>query len=237
MNTLIVADVHEDVRYMEAVNSLASKADAVVAVGDYWDSWNKITPATFTVTQWVKSKLSDPKWKLLLGNHDIHYAFPNIRSFRCSGYDPMRHPIIDPVIARSDWGHMRFHTWVGPWLITHAGLCEKLLHDKPEGMAVSEYMDVQEQQIWKNIHKDQSHPWLEAGWSRGGRYGFGGIVWADWSDMKVIPGVNQICGHTEGLKIRQQESGGSRNVCIDTQRRHVAWIDGNGVLTFERVKD
>lgn len=237
MKTLIVADVHEDLRYIEAVEALAEKADAVVCLGDYWDSWNGITPATTVTTQWVKSKLSNPKWTMLIGNHDLHYLFTHIPSFRCSGYNGLRHVIIDPIIKRSDWKSFKFHLWVGPWMLTHAGLCPKLLHDKPEEMSVAEYMVLQEERIWKNIQKGESHPWLEAGWSRGGRYGFGGIVWADWMDMSIVPGVNQLLGHTEGLKVREQKKDGTRNVCIDTQRRHVAWIDEDGILTPERVKD
>jgi hypothetical protein len=235
--TLIVSDIHEDLTYLQQAEERAKEVDAVVCLGDYWDSWNGVTEATHVITAWVKEKMHDPKWTLLWGNHDLHYAF-DIRMLRCSGYSSLRKSIISPKIRMKDWARLRFHTWVSGWLLTHAGVVPQRAK-VPEGQTFVEWMHEQEADIRKALGQGVPHPWLEAGYARSGGWhkGFGGLVWADWSEMGVIPGVNQLVGHTEGFQIRRLEKDGTQSVCMDTQRRHFARIDETGKLKFEQVKD
>jgi hypothetical protein len=234
--TLIVADIHEDAIYLQQAEERAAQADAVVCLGDYWDSWNGVTEVTHTITAWVKKKLHDPKWTMLWGNHDLHYAF-SIRAFRCSGYSDLRASIIRPQYTLKDWARMRCHTFVDGWLLTHAGVVPQLAK-VPEGMSFPDWMHQQEADIRHALGQGVPHPWLEAGRSRGGSFHnvYGGLVWADWSEMGVIPGVNQLVGHTEARQIRRVEKDGFQSVCMDTQRRHFAWIE-DGILKFEQVKN
>ena len=234
--TLIVSDIHEDWRYVQRAEELAAGADAVVALGDYWDSWDGVTAATHQIISWVKEKMYDPKWTLLFGNHDLHYAFP-MRELRCSGYSLIRQQLITPSFKSRDWGRLKFHTWVDDWLLTHAGIVPQTL---PEAVTnrkrLLTYCRRTESNVQTQLNKlDATHPWLAAGFSRGGRAEFGGLVWADWSDMGVIPGVNQLLGHTEAFEIRRKVKDGFQSVCMDTQRRHFGWIE-NGELVFEAAK-
>jgi hypothetical protein len=105
-------------------------------------------------------------------------------------------------------------------------------------MSFPDWMHQQEADIRHALGQGVPHPWLEAGRSRGGSFHnvYGGLVWADWSEMGVIPGVNQLVGHTEARQIRRVEKDGFQSVCMDTQRRHFAWIE-DGILKFEQVKN
>lgn len=234
---LVVADIHEDLVYLQQAEERAANASAVICLGDYWDSWNGVTEATHTITEWVKKKLYDPKWTLLWGNHDLHYAF-DIRSFRCSGYSALRHSIIKPQFTMKDWARLKFHTWAQTWLLTHAGVVPQRVK-VPDGKTFVEWMHEQEADIRRALGQGVPHPWLEVGSSRSGGWykGYGGLVWADWSEAGIVPGVNQLFGHSEGLQIRRIKEGDTQSICMDTQRRHFAWINETGDLKFEQVKN
>lgn len=233
--TLILSDIHEDLNYIKEAESRAVDADEVVCLGDYWDSWNGVTDDTHKITNWVLKKLSDPKYTLLWGNHDLHYAYA-IRAFRCSGYSSLRQSIIDPKFKQKDWSKLCFHTWVHGWLLTHAGIVPKRAK-VPPGEHFSNWMTKQEIEIREALHQGVPHAWLEAGYSRGGSIhaASGGLVWADWSEMGVLPGVDQLCGHSEDSKIRRIEKDGNHSICMDTRRKHLGWIDETGKLTFEQL--
>ena len=232
--TLILSDIHEDWNYVQKAEERAKEADAVVCLGDYWDSWAGITENTHLVTDWVKKKIHDPKWTLLWGNHDLHYAF-DIRGLRCSGYSDTRKQIIRPHFRLRDWSRLKFHTWVdSSWLLSHAGLVT--IPDLPGDVSIAQYIHETEADVRKALGAGQMHPWLEAGYARGGRHGFGGIVWTDWRDMRVVLGINQLVGHSEGYDIRRKTMMGFQSVCMDTQRRHLAWLE-NDELSFEQVKN
>ena len=233
--TLIVSDIHEDWLYVQQAEALASEADAVVTLGDYWDSWNGVTEATHQITSWVKKKMYDPKWTMLWGNHDVHYAFP-MPQLRSSGYSTVRQRIIARSFEMDDWGRLHFQTWVEGWLLTHAGLAPQTLPRAMTAGEVAEYCRQTEADVKQWLASgDPKHPWLQAGFSRGGMAVVGGVVWADWMDVGVIPGVNQLFGHTEAFAIRKKAKNGFEAICMDTQRRHVGWLE-DGQLTFQQVK-
>ncbi len=227
--TLVVADIHEDWHYVQLAEERAVTADRVICLGDYWDSWDGVTENTHLITNWVKAKLSDQKWTMLWGNHDIHYAFP-IQQLLSSGYSDIRQQIITPLFNNQDWNKFRFHIFVDDWLLTHAGVASK---EFGPGQ-----FDLVEQSAKDSLSRGMMHPWYEAGRSRGGFAKLGGLTWADWSEAKVL-GVNQLCGHTEAREIRvkvgDMGDAGFRSVCMDTQRRHFGWIE-DGELTFEQVR-
>src|SRR3990167_4271598 len=97
--TLIVPDVHEQIPKLWNIGeTLMPQASRVVMLGDFFDTfWPEGRQQD--CAEWLKQHLHDPKFDILLGNHDCHYAFGN-RAFRCSGYSTLTHRIVDEVLTQ-----------------------------------------------------------------------------------------------------------------------------------------
>ena len=70
-----------------------------------------------------------------------------------------------------------------------------------------------------------------AGRASGGWAEFGGPTWLRWLEMEEMD-FKQIVGHTAGSSVRND----GWNLCIDTNLRHVLWIDDtNNKVAIEEV--
>lgn len=247
MKTLVIPDIHENGVFRRAVEAKAETADAVVCLGDYFDKWGGIDYETHETIDWVVKKLADPKWTLLLGNHDMHYLYAN-KELLCSGYNPDRKKLImaagltvSPLRA-----NFKLFTFVEGWFLSHAGFPVWPTNMTPELLLAEASLALGSAAAWGSLH-----PWLQAGMSRGGYANQGGLTWADMKEHVNSPdwcGPAQICGHTH-LKDEPLKFYNFRNLpvgpdyekpCqreerhfIDTEA-HVAWIE-NGAVTIERV--
>jgi len=227
--TLIIPDVHEEMEMLEdAIKKYGNDVDSIVVLGDYFDSFNNDgypTPETTAMIKWVKEHAYDPKYKLLLGNHDLHYGFPTVHGIRCSGYNIQRQELIKKGLNRNDWNQLKLHCWVDGWLLSHAGLHYSFSHAL-DGIS-PQHIDKICAKALERLNNCISDELIEAGEARGGRRLWGGITWLDWNqEFKPIPGLNQIVGHTKGyLPMRTKEGPDSTNYCIDNGCQHVGILE------------
>lgn len=244
MKTLVIPDIHENGVFRRAVEAKAETADAVVCLGDYFDKWGGIDYETHETIDWVVKKLEDPKWTLLLGNHDMHYLYAN-KELLCSGYNPDRKKLImaagltvSPLRA-----NFKLFTFVEGWFLSHAGFPVWPANMTPELLLAEASLALGSAAAWGSLH-----PWLQAGMSRGGYANQGGLTWADMGEHVKAndpTGPPQICGHTHlkgepailtlnhAFTAFTADEEIHERYFIDTEA-HVAWIE-NGKVTIERV--
>lgn len=246
MKTLVIPDIHENGMFRRAVEAQAETADAVVCLGDYFDKWGGLDYETNETIDWVKSKLTDSKWTMLLGNHDMHYLFAN-RGLLCSGYTPERKKqIMDADLTMPPLrNHFKLFTFVEGWFLSHAGFPVWPANMTPELMTAEASLALGSAAAFGRLH-----PWLQAGQSRGGDAKVGGLTWADMREHERLIAENsfgpgQICGHTHlkgepailtlnhAFTAFTADEEIHERYFIDTEA-HVAWIE-NGAVTIERV--
>lgn len=218
MKTLLVPDIHEEYpTLVECIEPLCEAADRVVFLGDYLDTFRNPRPGE--TMRWVKERLGDEKYTFLMGNHDAQYRWHNAPGlFRCSGYRPQTEDTCRRLMTQQDWNKFRLYTHVGPWLVSHAGLCTYNMPGKSE-LASMENAAV--------LCADMAtyHPWWAIGQSRDGGARVGGILWQDFNiEFSDVEGRPQIVGHTKGKEPRQKGA----SFCIDTALHDVAWVEDLG---------
>ena len=216
MRTVVIPDLHHHTGVADRILAWAEPYGRAVFLGDYFDDFDD-TPAIATETaRWVKARLADPRSTLLWGNHDLPYAFPDNHDLGCPGFTWEKHAAITAVLRPRDWSALRLHAWVGPWLLSHAGLDRSLLPaDAPPSLA--EWLRETEGEALSAASHGWSHPFTASGWCRGGRRPIGGLTWRDWRAFEPVPGACQIVGHTPSRHeaLRRKDDPGSRNFCLD----------------------
>jgi hypothetical protein len=199
--TLILPDIHHRVdqatRIIEHVG-----ADKVICLGDYFDDFGD-DPETVTHTcEWLLNFADDPNHIMLVGNHDVHYAFDGDH-WRCSGYEQWKHFLIHDILdGTKTWEKLKYyHILDNKFLLTHAGLdkhnCPGIITDihnnRPAFLnAIVEFLDE------SIIQGHRQKGWaFNAGYSRRGLQPYGGLIWCDFNhEFFPIIGLNQIFGHT-----------------------------------------
>ena len=58
----------------------------------------------------------------------------------------------------------------------------------------------------------------------------------DWDELVPVPGLNQLVGHTPDKLVRHKNTPTSRNICLDTNLRNCAVLDG-GKLEIKSFDD
>ena len=240
MRTLIIPDLHDKSPVAQAILDTVTW-DKAILLGDAFDDFTTDVREAVATANWLQATLKNLDIACLWGNHDLHYLWlwPWLR---CSGYSPEKQKAILLTGIESLRTRLRFHVWVDDWLITHAGLDNRLLPSalRRKGAAsnpsFSEWLSQEEQRCLDCLQFGLRHPWLEAGRDRGGSAPVGGLVWSDVRSFQPIPGINQLFGHTPGYDIREVPGRKSRNVCVDTNLGHYAIIE-NGELTVHTAPE
>lgn len=232
MRCLVISDIHLKVeRAQKIIDNVPH--DQLVLLGDYFDDWDDTPEQNHTAALWLKQKLMEPNCVALWGNHDASYYSPI--TYACSGFTGLKRKAIHEVLDAADWAKLKLHTWVDGWLLTHAGLdCRHFENDPP----TKEQVDAFCEGGLAAIRAHKMHAALAAGRSRGGSARIGGITWQDWMDLGNPDGMKQICGHTHGKLIRQEEDDhGGIAICLDTRLSHYCLIQDGGVeiLAVENV--
>lgn len=201
MSTLIIPDLHGNVEVAQW--ALDQKQHNLVFLGDYLDSFFESRARQRQLLSMVLSAAENQSGRVtaLAGNHEMSYLNELMRA---SGYSRK----MDDKIAKyknSMKLHLKPYTWVGKYLISHAGVSQKFLNYM--GTTLNNYL--------------QSGLFGDIGRSRGGRAPAGGLYWCDWyDDFTPIDGVPQIVGHTSS------RSHGERKKKIVTK------IDNYGELSY-----
>ena len=229
MDTIIaIGDVHN--HWVEA-EAIASKYDAthtIVFVGDYLDNFGDSAIDADQTARWLKGSLSKPNRIHLMGNHDINYAYYNIRPgkgdqiYGCSGYSSAKDDAVNRILTNEDWDKIKFaHKENGFWF-SHAGFHPFWFSSPPYGMD-DEVINIKLKKIQKAIEdREFSHELAGAGKCRGGMHRVGGLIWRDqkqesytgsyWNDES---GIKQVSGHTpmyNGIDIEETRNKG---LCIN----------------------
>jgi hypothetical protein len=219
MKTLVIPDIHNKVDLANEIAARHPEVDRIVCLGDYFDDFGDNQDDARRTAEWVKNRSHDEKWTLLVGNHDIAYMH-NGGIFGCSGWTRRKQLSVNDVLVSSDWSRLRLHTYVGDWLLTHAGFTDNLnVYD----------IDCVLHAAQDCLRRGQPHRLLLAGVSRGGDQRYGGVLWCDWSEFSPIAGVSQLFGHTQGATVRRNGD----NVCLDTHLKHYAIITDGDLAIHE----
>lgn len=240
MKTLIVPDIHEDMKFVDFVEETFAKenCDNAVCLGDYWDSFRGVREETRQICVWVARKIRDPKWTMLRGNHDLHYEYAHFGGVRCSGFDPIRSLIIDELFPLTAWKELKWYHQIGRTvLLSHAGF-HPLILPKASGRTT----ELRETAMLcdRTLSRQTMHHWAVAGADRGGFGKVGGLVWLDWKNLEPSPGVCQIVGHTSRPNPRFRSNGAETVImnevtmpiqpnscfCLDAEQKCVAILEG-----------
>lgn len=178
MKTLVIGDLHGALDI--ATKALAqTETERVVFVGDYVDSFDRTVDDQIETLLVVLTACEDNPDRVtaLFGNHEMSYLDPH---GRCSGWSSATEYHMIHLAPRMKKA-FKYHTTVGKFLVTHAGVSARLL--SATDIELDEYLDMGE--------------YSQVGWARGGSNPCGGLLWCDFNtEFEPIPEVPQIFGHT-----------------------------------------
>jgi predicted phosphodiesterase len=123
MKTLIIPDIHGKTIWRPIIAE--EKPDRVIFLGDYFDAYEKISPAEqiFNYKQIVELKeKGEIEVIMLIGNHDHHY-FPEIGYTGTSGYQGMGKYDLEYAINETRQ-HLQMAYQMDQYLFTHAGVSQ-----------------------------------------------------------------------------------------------------------------
>ena len=226
MKTLVIGDIHDKVDLVDAiVNQYGANYDEIVCTGDYFDDFGNGAVFAKKTALWLKEKLNDPKFKLIFGNHDLHYKFFRNQQIRGSGYSRNKADAINEVMRNEDWGKLLFFYETQGFFISHAGLGQHMAH-AIEGFSRRYLKAVLYEDYYNALVDGMYSQMFGVGKARGGPQEKGGITWQDF-DQEFLPidGLNQICGHTWHATPQYKNYGGSVNAGIDCLPNFVLEID------------
>jgi hypothetical protein len=240
---LLLSDCHLKPDRVEKIVK-AEDPDKIICLGDYFDPKGN-TP---TIELWretarsVKKWLYDPRFTLLLGNHDTSYCASN-RCLTTGNWSCEAQDIVDEFLTPDDWAKFKLYYWLDDWLITHAGLHANyralLGEDLKKGLEAAEV------EARKTMNTgDKPHWFFNVGYCRGGWASWGGITWCDFEDeFSPVPGLKQIFGHTVLDEPHWRASMGRSvpnsqfkweekdwNLALDTRLNHYAVYDGKTMV-------
>jgi len=195
--TVVIGDVHGLDTWRKFVKWPWSRA---IFMGDYCDPYGEMNDQKViaNLKRIIRLKKKHPKRIiLLLGNHDMHYFSELVAPSSRYNYD------LAPQIGalfQENLHLFQFAYQTGNTLFTHAGVSQNWWDDCFKG------------DITKNIADQLNHPTLEqlhamgqCGWARRGPDKWGGIFWADATEMEnPLKGIHQVVGHTRMRQIETQ---------------------------------
>jgi len=219
---VVVSDIHNDFYKTKRIIS-HEDADFNICLGDWFDSFYYDDNYDYEAT--AKYLLEDflPKdYNItLFGNHDLHYLFNNSYT-QCSGFEERKKGAIDFVLGKNKIYHkFKWYIWIDDFLCTHAGLHANFIDPScKDNNDIDKFLEKEVELANINLVADKMHWFYAPGFSRGGSYKQGGIVWLDFNqEFQPVEGLNQIFGHTTRRKgsceYRNDESKNSINLCID----------------------
>jgi hypothetical protein len=224
MKTLVLSDIHLRHTVAQSIIDSHPEVDNIIFTGDYFDNWNDTAEQNLEMAKWVKSKLDDSKYTLLVGNHDMAYLYHENKHTECSGFTTLKKDIIRSVISDTDVEKFKFAHFAENIIFSHAGFdrylfsyfhkleslvrqkgnIEMLFFGSKMGLmnynSIKDWVNDNHNDIILNLRRGKYLPLFGAGMNRGGPQEVGGIIWQDEANHLIIRGVNQIFGHS----IRQE---------------------------------
>lgn len=191
MKIIAIGDTHGRQKWRKILADNPD-ADRVIFIGDYFDTFEKITAhqQIDNFNDIVALKRENPdKFKVLMGNHDFHYLAPNEKY---SGFQDMFAfdigEALEAAVAEMDLAHVE-----GNYLFSHAGVTNTWLNKF--GLEVEDLLDI------GNCKKDVSEDILN--FSREDKSGYGehpsqSPIWVRPNSLRgdMVPKYIQVVGHT-----------------------------------------
>lgn len=219
MKTLIIGDLHGNLEVLEHALSQRT-TDRVVFVGDYLDSFNRsVEDQVLVLSKVLKAVRNNPeRFTALVGNHELSYMNPTMK---CSGWNFKTDDIVSNMLPAME-ALLEDSTYVGEFLVTHAGVNAGLLEELD--MNLGEYLN--------------NEDYYQIGKARGGFFKYGGLFWNDFNmEFEPIPNVKQIMGHThyrlmEGDTLKFKGSADRMSFNVDCIPQFVEYKLGDEVLVL-----
>lgn len=226
MKTIVIGDLHGHATWKQIVR--AEKADRVIFVGDYFDSFNiSCIEQMYNVQCILQYKKDNPDVKvvLLIGNHDLHY-YPEVGYNGTSGYQPSPNAVSISALLNEHREHFTMAYSFDNYLFTHAGVGQAWMERIIAWEIVDKLPNFNAKDICDFVNSMWKHKPLLFNFIGNDPYGdsMGQTpVWIrpkslmrDSQDIKK-EGVIQIVGHTPQKKIDiAGHSTGSKYYFIDT---------------------
>jgi hypothetical protein len=232
--TIWIPDVHNKWRVVERILARHTERPLhVIMAGDYFDNFDDTMDDVEAVGHWlgttIRRGVMDETviWTRLLGNHDIPYIYPHLnKSHWCPGYTPRKALAVAETRIHHHPQAFKLHTWVGPWLLTHAGVSARLFTDcykcpptlVPDRGRLTEMLTGDEAILHSDRIYSEKLILMDAGWRMEERR-IGGVTWCDWDEeFRPLPDIKQLVGHTPGREPRYKVN----SICGDTHLRYYA---------------
>lgn len=198
----IIADTHLNHNNVEAWIS-STKPDKVVFLGDYFDNWDDSPKENAEASAWLKESMRNPQRIHLLGNHDIHYMDPNVKTkrgagaslYRGSGWSQEKHEVINNILSEDDWLKLRPCHMEQGWALSHAGLAQTPPKLKRGRATPNPWKGVKNAE---SVLKSAMIKVLDNKWDAR----LHATVWTKWARFQPVRHLNQIVGHSESSKPR-----------------------------------
>lgn len=205
MNTsiIIIPDIHGRDFWRRAV-AQRKEEDMVVFLGDYldpyeneWIYWSDAYKGLLDIIA-LKREHTE-KVVLLLGNHDLHYLFPNLRGSRYNEYQAEK--IRETFEDNMDCFQMAAECMIDErrYLFTHAGVNKAWVQKYADVFGPLDKLtaDTFNSLLFKDAFVEALG---DVSFLRWGSAPAGSMVWADveefeWSEAR-LPDVIQVFGHT-----------------------------------------
>ena len=223
---IIIPDIHGRDFWRKAV-AQRKEEDTVIFLGDYLDPYEKEwiywSDAYKGLLDIIALKQEHPeKVVLLLGNHDLHYLFANLRGSRYNEYqaEKIRYTFVDNI----DCFQMATECQIDEcrYLFTHAGVNKAWVEKYADlfGPADQVTADTFNSLMFKDAFVEALGDISSLRW---GSDPAGSMVWADveefeWSEAR-LPDVIQVFGHT--LQDNGSRVIGNSMYCLDCKRAFV----------------
>ena len=183
---LVIGDVHNKWVMAEAIASSYDNTHTVIFVGDYFDDFGDSSIDADQTARWLKKSLEKPNRIHLLGNHDINYAYYNIRPgsnlgdqiYNCSGYTPQKDDAINRILTNEDWDKIKIAHYENGFWFSHAGFHPIWFGDF-NGMtneSIQKKLDSIKIAVETRSYCGELGG---AGRCRGGSHRIGGLLWRD----------------------------------------------------------
>lgn len=200
---IAIGDVHGLKHWKTIVGSSHNKDTKFVFLGDYIDPYEDICIEDLLsnfadIISFKKSRADEVV--LLLGNHDMHYLYPEFPTG--SRYNPFIEESFKQLLE--DNRHLfQFAYQEGRTLYTHAGITNSwweedfMPHvDKSELSYTDGILNIAD--LINNADDKQLKVLSQVGYSRGGYNANGGIFWEDKYNTSLDPlrGFSQVVGHS-----------------------------------------
>lgn len=198
MKIITIPDVHGRPNWKAQIND-PYDYDLIIFLGDYVDGYGIDGEDILNnLKDIIELKKAFPdKVILLLGNHDIQYIWEH-ELYECSGFNGEYCRKYN-TLFNENLNLFKVCHQIENYLWSHAGIQEsyykEVIRIWPE---VSEQGDIASQMNFMLTTKAYRTTLFRVGYTRGGSYMHGGIVWADAKETShdILIGYNQIVGHT-----------------------------------------